>query len=204
MGAISRDWQGLGRAVHLARGGMDEAPHTGRPGGLEGVEGARHVGVDERLRRDVRVRDRDQRSQVEYDLDALGRGGHEACVADVAEPDVQGRPRRGIDLVEPTGRSARVVDAERPHVGALCDQPLGEVAADESVRSRDHDPGAAQVHVAIPRAAASCSRCPTSIHSSSISKAPTGSPAASRFAMSAGVSTRRPVVTRATTEGSST
>ena len=48
---------------------------------------------------------------------------------------------------------------------------------------------AAQGHVATPRAAASCSRCPTSIQSSSISNAPTGSPPASRSAMRSGVST---------------
>src|SRR5688500_18025954 len=140
---------------------------------------------------------------MQHDLDTFCRSSNEARIADVAEADVHGGARRRVRLVEPTGRSARVVETERADVGTLRDKALGEVAADESVRARDEDLRATQGHVAIPRAAASCSRWPTSIHSASISNAPTDAPSARSSAMRSGVSIRRPGRTRATTDGSS-
>ena len=56
------------------------APHP-----LEHVEGADDVGLDVRARRDVGERDRDQRREVQHDVDALDRGGHVLGVADVAQ-----------------------------------------------------------------------------------------------------------------------
>ena len=92
-----------GRAVDLARGRLDEPPDAVPAGGLERVERPAHVRIDERLRRDIRVRDRDQGREVEDHLDALGRRVHEPRVADVAELDVEpSRPsRREVSSSQP-------------------------------------------------------------------------------------------------------
>src|SRR6185369_2604648 len=76
---------------------------------------------------------------MEDDLDALGRALDEAGVADVAQADVDRGARRRIDLVEPAGRAARVVDTEGADAGALGDEPLDEMAADEPVGAGDED-----------------------------------------------------------------
>src|SRR5205085_10141747 len=106
-------------------------------GRLQDVHGPGHVRVDERLDGGVRVRDRDQGREMEGDLDALRRPLDEAPVADVAEADVDRGPRRGTEVVEPAGRAARVVDAERPDPRALPDEALDEMAADEAVGAGD-------------------------------------------------------------------
>ena len=141
--------------------------------------------------RGVRVRDRDERGEVEDDLDALGRGRRRSARRGCRRAGRPGPPRVARSrLVEPAGRAARVVQAERADVGAFRrpGAPSRWLPMNPSAPG-DEDLRAAQGHVATPRAAASCSRWPTSIHSSSISNAPTGSPAASRSAMRSGVST---------------
>ena len=191
------------RPVDLARRRLDDPSDAGAPGGLEDVERPAHVRVDERLGGDVRVRDRDERGQVEDDLDVLGRGRHEPGVADVPEPDVERRAGRRRHLVEPAGRRPRVVEAERAHVRPVGDEPFDEVAADEPVRAGDHDRSPAHAHPSPSRARASWSRCPTSTQSSSTSNAPTGSPRASTRSMTSGMETATPRSTRPTTHGSS-
>ena len=144
------DGQGLGRAVDLGRGRVDQASDACATGRLEHVERAADVGVDERGRRDIRVRDRDQRREVEHDLDPLGRALDDPRVPDVAErqldtvSDIRGR------LVQPAGRAARRVQAERADVGALANQALDEVAADEAVGPGDQDRDARKGHATSP------------------------------------------------------
>ena len=101
-----RDRQRGRRAVDLAGRGLDEPPDAVAPGGLERVERAADVRVDERLRRDVGVRDRDQRGQVEDHLDVLGRRLDEPRVADVAELDVDAGADRRV-RARPASRPSR-------------------------------------------------------------------------------------------------
>src|SRR5439155_4692019 len=111
--------------VALARRRMDDASDAGPPGRLEDVERAPDVRVDERLRRDVGVRDRDERREMEDDLDSVGGRLDEPGVADVAEPDVDRASGLGLRLIEPAGRATRVIEAEGADAGALRDEPLG-------------------------------------------------------------------------------
>ena len=130
-----RDRQGRRRAVDLAGGRLDEPPDPVPAGGLQRIERAADVRVDERLGRDVGVRDGDQGREVEDHLAVLRGGLDEPRVPDVAELDLDPGPDVGRKVVQPTRRSARVVEAERPDHGSLPDEPLHEVAPDESVRA---------------------------------------------------------------------
>ena len=83
------DRQRRGRAVDLARRGVHDRARPVPARRLEHVERAADVGVDERLGRAIRIRDGDQRREMEDDVDIAARVRDEARVADVAEADVE-------------------------------------------------------------------------------------------------------------------
>ncbi len=120
---------------------MDEARDPVPPDGLEDVERADDVRLDVGARRHVRVRDRDEGREVEDDVDARGAGKDMLRVADVAEDDLgpplaDGSTER-FGLLEPSRRALRGVEAEGADVGAVGQQPLDEMAADEAVAAGD-------------------------------------------------------------------
>ena len=86
---------------------------------------------------------------MEDDLDVLGDGlRDERGVADVAEPDVERARVVGGTRRRASRRAAGVVEAERADVGALGDEALDQVAADEPVGAGDEHRDVAQGHAA--------------------------------------------------------
>ena len=103
---------------------------------------------------DVRVRDRDQRPQVEDPLPALDRAGDRLRVDEVAAEDLDLLLERRVEVLEPAVVVARVVPNERPDVGAVFDQRLDQMAADEPRGSGDQVPCSRPTAVGAPRSRA--------------------------------------------------
>ena len=76
--------------------------------------------------------------------------GHEAGIVHVAALDPE-RPAHGlVQSVEPAIAAEGVVERERGYLGALGDQRLDQMRADETVRAGDQNPLAAIAQTAFP------------------------------------------------------
>jgi hypothetical protein len=85
-------------AVGLARGRVHDTPHVPAPRRLEHVERSRDVGRDVALRGDVRVRDADERRQVEDGV-AAGNGARDAeRILDLAGDYLEGPADLGVQF----------------------------------------------------------------------------------------------------------
>ena len=105
--------------------------------GRDDVQRAGDVDVHIGLRRDVGIRDRDQRREMHHGVLALHRRPHEAVVADVARHHLDGIADLARAVVEPAPRIERVVEHHRAHVEAPPHQRFSEVRADETVGAGD-------------------------------------------------------------------
>ena len=138
----------LRRPIGLAGRRDQHAADADVPSCLQDVVGALEVGAEVCERRDIGVRDTDQRGQVEYGIAATHGAGHGVQVTDVPVDD--------LDLgsvwapIEPAGRPERVVMDECPDGVAALDRELDEMRADEATGPGDQDPPA-RVHVIPPR-----------------------------------------------------
>src|SRR5262249_36489837 len=149
-------------AVDLARRDMDDARRAQLARRLHDVHRALRIGAQISLRRDVRVGDTDERREVEDNLLLRHRVAHGIPIRDVAEANIDGLARRRG--VEPAGGAEGVVADEHADLGAILDEPLDEVAADEAAAAGDEDfaPFNARAHRSSARAGTPATVAPAS------------------------------------------
>ena len=134
---INRDV--LRRAVSFARGSDEDVRRLERPARLEDVVSPVHICADIRLRRDVRIRDADERREVENRLATLGGCQHRIVVANIACDDFQLFVNRRA--FQPAVKIPRVVVDECTYLEASLHASLDEVRTDEAAGSGDEDFG---------------------------------------------------------------
>ena len=134
------DGNGLGGAVDLGRRRQDQ-PRQRRacPAGVENVGRPQHVGLNHVVRVVIRVRNRDQGTEVEDPFSPLDR-----ALARRRDPSNRRARPRWRPEYRRAGRQiaavvASVVTHERPHLVAIPDQPLGQMTADEPPCPRHQD-----------------------------------------------------------------
>jgi hypothetical protein len=141
---VNRDAQG--RAVDLARRGVDEALDPQIAGRQKDIQRADDVALDHLDRVLVRVRDGNQRPEVENVADALNRLADGVRVAQVAgqdfertlTPEVRARGEFRQEAQQ-AGIVAGVVAHKGAHLRPGAQQGFGQVTADESARARHQD-----------------------------------------------------------------
>src|SRR2546425_7261559 len=128
----------LRRAVPLAGGGVHQSGAPRASHRLEDVERAADVGIDKGLGSLIAMWNRDQRRQVEDDLDVPTTFLDESGVANVSQSHVQGTTHVRRDSIQPPQGALAVVKAEGPDDGARLHQCFSQVASDEAVGAGHH------------------------------------------------------------------
>ena len=105
----------------------------------------------------VRVRDRDQRAEVEDRLAVPDGIRDRLRVRQVAAKDLDLVAQRFVELLEPAVVVARVVTDERPDLGAVARERLREMAADEPGGAGDEHLAARPAHASAPTVSSSAS-----------------------------------------------
>ena len=131
-----------GRAVHLARRRVHDALDVLAARRLENVQRPLDVRRDELPRVEVRVRDRDERAQVQDHVLARDRAHERLGVDQVAAEDVDLGEDLGGRVLEPPVVAARRVADECAHRRAGSHERFDKVAADEAAGARDEHPAA--------------------------------------------------------------
>ena len=90
------------------------------------------------------MRDRDQRGEMEDDVDALHHLLHELTVPNVARDDLH--VESAWNRLEPAPIVERVVLCESAHTAACRHQPLDQMRADETVSPGDENACAGEIH----------------------------------------------------------
>src|ERR1700722_15128657 len=83
------DGQAGWSAIELTGGSLHDARNSAAARAFKNVQGASNVGIDEGLRGDVGIRNRDQRCEMEDDIDIAAGFFHETSIANVTKYDVQ-------------------------------------------------------------------------------------------------------------------
>jgi len=147
--------------------------HPARRTASRTFESAADVRIDEGLWSLVAVRNRDQRRQVEDDLDTLAALLHEAGVANISQSHIQA-PRVSGSTVSSQPGNRCCCRSRGAHEGAFLHERLGQVAANEAVAPVTEHCGRTTSQRP-PRLRSSSVR-QTSAHSSSMGNAPTRLP----------------------------
>ena len=139
-GVVLVDRDAERRAVDLTGGGQDDPLHRGELlGGQEDVRGPEDIGVDDLLRVLVRVRDSDQRGQMEDGMGVAYDRPDCVEVPNITVGDVDS-PHDGFrDVGQTAAFSPRGVSQHGPHVCPFGHEPLDQGAADEPPCPRDHN-----------------------------------------------------------------
>src|SRR5215203_5703464 len=97
----------------------------------------------------IRVRDRDQRSEVQHRVASAHRGAYSVRIAHVAGEDLEATTRVVRAAVEPSPRAERVVHHESPYVVSGAHERFREMGSDEAVGARDEH-ASTRGHAAAP------------------------------------------------------
>ena len=111
IGFIDRHRQG--RAVDFAGRCLHDPLGSVLPGSFEKIQGAEHVRFHIGLRRDVRIGDRDQRREMKNDFLAVDQTLDEGCIADIATDEIDLRPGRFLQVIQPAVAVERIVLEQR-------------------------------------------------------------------------------------------
>ena len=101
--------------------------------------GPQHVGLNHVVRVVIRIGNRDQCAEVEDPLPALDGPADGPGVFQVASLDLDRALNVGRQVAQTAAIVAAVIPDQRPHLVAIPDQLLGQVAADEPPCPRHQD-----------------------------------------------------------------
>src|SRR5690242_17991129 len=87
----------------------------------------------------VRVRDRDQRGQMQHDVAATHRFTHAATITHIAGKDIEMPPQVRAQGIQPTPGIERVVEHERANIDPSRGKRLHEVRADKTICAGDEN-----------------------------------------------------------------
>ena len=141
-----RHRHGPGRSIHLARRGVDEAPHLVAPASFRDVEGSEGVDLKVHLRRGVRVGNRHHRAKVQDRVATANGDINEGRVEQIALDQLDLAPHRIRQQIKAPVAGSRAVADERAHVMSQGDEALDEMAADEPGGTRDESSGKGSAH----------------------------------------------------------
>ena len=126
----------LGRAIHLAGGGVHDTPDPQIGGGLHHVQSAGHVGIDVAFRGQIGIGDADQGGEMQYGLAARHGLTHGVGIADVSGDDFDTVEYLGRRIVEPAPGAPGIVFHKGTDLCPVCGKPLDQMGADEPARAR--------------------------------------------------------------------
>src|SRR5262245_8454722 len=103
------DWHRQRSAIDLARRCVHDTLGAVLPRRLENIQGAKHVRFHIGLRSDVRMRYRDQCSEMKYDFVTVHEPADESGIADIAADDIYLVTDRLRQVIKPAMAVERVV-----------------------------------------------------------------------------------------------